>query len=113
MTPASRLKGAGSIGHSRRDRRPSRSIIVTPSCGCHPDVVERADLAEERERFGVAAEQDVLAVVHALAGLAIGECGRAAAEPAPRLEHQHARAVPGQANGGAQPGEPGADHAAS
>ena len=42
--------------------------------------------------FGVAAEQDVLAVVDQLAGLAVGNAGGAAAEPRPRFEHEHARA---------------------
>ena len=49
--------------------------------------------SQKRERLGVAAEQHVLAVVDELAGLAIGERRRAAAEPRARLEHEHARAV--------------------
>ena len=51
----------------------------------------------------------MLAVVDELAGLAIVERRRAAAEPAARLEHEHARAPGGQPDGRAQPGEPGAD----
>ena len=68
-----------------------------------------ADAAQEAERLVVAAEEHVLAVVHALAGGRIGERRRAAAERRPRLEHQHARAALGQRRRGAQPGEAGAD----
>ena len=93
-TPASRCSGARQRRDtSSRDRRPARSIIVTPSCGCRRTLSIGADLAQKRERLGVAAEQHVLAVVDELAGLAIGERRRAAAEPAARLEHEHARAV--------------------
>ena len=108
-TPASRCSGAGSARTVSRDRRPGRSIIVTASCGCRRTLIARADVAQERERLGVAAEQHVLAVVDELAGLAIGERRRAPAEPAARLEHEHARARAGQPDGGAQAGEPGAD----
>ena len=57
-----------------------------------PHVLERADLAEEREGLDVAAEQDVLAVVDPLAGVAVAERRRAPAEPRARLEHQDPRA---------------------
>ncbi len=61
------------------------------------------------ERVGVAAEQDVLAVVDELAGLAILERGRASAEPRTRFEYEHARAALRQSNGCAQPGKSGTD----
>ena len=51
----------------------------------------------------------MLPVVDELAGFAVVERRRAPAEPAARFEHEHARAVPGQADGGAQAGESGAD----
>ena len=73
------------------------------------DVVVRADVTEEAERLRIAPEQDMLAVVDELAGLAIGKCGRAAAEPRPRFEHEHARAAPREPHGGAEAGESGAD----
>src|SRR5262245_63435660 len=60
------------------------------------NVVRGADFAEELQRLDVTAEQHVLAVVDELSGVAIGERGRATAEPASRLEDQHARTVPGQ-----------------
>ena len=61
--------------------------------------------AQERERLAIAAEEHVLAVVDELAGLAIGERRRAAAELRPRVEDEHARAGVGQRGRGAQPGE--------
>ena len=69
-------------------------------------VVDRADLAEEREGVGVTAEQDVLAVVDLLAGLAIGERRGPAAEPRARLEHEDARSTAGQPDGRGQPRKP-------
>ena len=65
----------------------------------------RADLAKERERLDVAAEQDVLAVVDQLAGRRIGKRRRAPAEPRSRFQDEHARAAPRQADGRAQPRE--------
>ena len=67
-------------------------------------------MREKRVRLAVAAEQHVLAVVHALAGLAIGERRRASAEPRRFLEDDDAPAGAGETDRGAQPGEAGADH---
>src|SRR6185503_9718037 len=57
----------------------------------------------------VAADENVLAVVDQLAGVAVGERGGAPAESGLRLEHQHVRAVFRQAGGCAQAGEAAAD----
>ena len=65
--------------------------------------------SQERERLAVAAEEHVLAVVDELAGLAIVKRRGAAAEPAARFEHEHARAVARQPDRRAQAGEAGAD----
>ena len=72
-------------------------------------VVAGTNLIQERERRRVAAEHHVLPVVHELAGVAIRERGRAAAEPRTRLEDQHARPVPREPAGGAHAGESGTD----
>ena len=72
-------------------------------------VVAGTDLPEERERIQVAGEHHVLSVVDELAGLAIGEGCRAAAEPRAGLEHQYARAMAGEPARRAQAGESGAD----
>jgi hypothetical protein len=47
-------------------------------------VVQRADVAQEREGLGVAAEQDVLTVVDELARVAVRKRRRATAEPRAR-----------------------------
>ena len=87
-----RCSGGGSAGQ-RSTRSPARaSIIGTSSDGCMRTLPCGADPAQERERLAVAAEQHVLAVVDELAGLAIDERGRAAAQPRRGLEHEHARA---------------------
>ena len=83
--------------------------MVTASCGCTPDVIARADGLEKRERLDIAAGQHVLTVVDHFAGFAVEKGGRAAAQPAARFEHEHARALLRQPHGGAQAGEPGAD----
>ena len=72
-------------------------------------MVECVDLAKEVEGLGVAAEEDVLAVVDAFAGLPIDKRRRPAAKAAPGFEHQHPRSAASEANSGAQAGEPGAD----
>jgi hypothetical protein len=75
------------------------------------DVPERADLVEKRQRVRITSEHHVLTVVDELAGVPVDECGGATAHLAPRLQHQHARPLPGEADGPAQAGEPGAhDH---
>src|SRR5947207_10562442 len=74
------------------------------------DGVHLAELTQKRERLVVAAHEHVLAVVHELAGLAIRERGRAAAEPRLRFDDEHACAVARETHGGAQAGEAGADH---
>ena len=62
--------------------------------------------ARESRRCPVTAEQHVLAVVHALAGLAIDERRRAAAEPRRLFDHDHALAGIRQPDGGAEPAKP-------
>ena len=69
-----------------------------------------AEAPQKRVRLVVAAEQDVLAVVDALARVAINERGRASAEAVARFEDHDAHATPRQANGGAEPGEASADN---
>src|SRR5436190_14271635 len=65
---------------------------------------------EETPGFTVTAEQHMLTVVHKFAGLAVDERGRTAAEPGPRFEYEHARAVARQPYSGTEPGEAGAHH---
>ena len=65
--------------------------------------------AQERERLRVAAKQHVLPVVHELAGDAIGEGCRPAAELGPRVEHEHAPSGLGERRRGRQAREAGAD----
>ena len=109
MTPPSRCSGGGSGGHSRRDDAAVPIDHVDVQLGLHVHVACGADAAEKRERLVIAAEEHVLAVVHALAGGRIGERGRPAAERRPRLEHEHADAALGQRRGGAEAGEAAAD----
>ena len=68
-------------------------------------VIAGADIAEERQRFAITAHQNVLAVVHQLAGLPIAKRGRAAAQPVPCFDHLHARAAARQPDRRAQSGE--------
>ena len=69
-----------------------------------------ADLAQERVGLAIAAEQHVLAVVHALAGLAIGERRRAPAEPRRFLDDDDPLAGGGETDGGRSAREARADH---
>ena len=62
------------------------------------------------EGLAIAAEEDVLAVVDQLAGLAIGERRGAAAELAARFEHDHAPAGLRERRRRRQPGDAAADH---
>ena len=68
-----------------------------------------ADAVKKRQGVGVAAEQDVLAIVNELAGLTIAERRGASAQPAAGFEDQHAGAPRREANGRAQSRETGAD----
>ena len=109
MTPASRCNGAGSVGQTSRERCPVAIDHGDGQLRLHAHVIEDAHLAEKVERRGVAPEQHVLAVVHDLAGFAIGKRGRAAAEPRSRFEHEHAGAVLRHPHGRAQSRKAGAD----
>ncbi len=51
----------------------------------------------------------MLPVVDQLAGFAVRKGGRASAEPGPRFEHEHTRALAGEPDRGAQAGEAGAE----
>jgi hypothetical protein len=75
----------------------------------NPDLLEGADLSQEVEGVRITAEQHVLTVVDDVARLAVGKRGRSSAEPATRLDDEHARAAPGEPHGSAQAGEAGAD----
>ena len=68
-----------------------------------------AEPSQKRVRLAVTAEQHVLAVVDALAGLAIGERRRAAAKPRRLLDDDDAPAGVDEPDGGAEAGEAGAD----
>jgi len=68
-----------------------------------------ADAIEKRQRLGVTAHQDVLAIVDALAGCGVGECRRSAAETRPRFEDEHAGAGFDQRGGGGEAGASAAD----
>lgn len=74
-----------------------------------PDAIACTDAVEEPECVAIAAEQHVLAVVHALACCRIGERRRAATERRTRFEHEHARAVFSKAGRGGKPRAPAAD----
>src|SRR5687767_11224466 len=71
--------------------------------GAH--TIRGADRREKRQRLAITPEEHVLAVVHQLSGLSIPECGRAAAELRPRVEHQHLRTATRQGAGRAEAGE--------
>src|SRR5436853_6479115 len=70
-------------------------------------VVERTDVAQERERLGIAPEENVLSVVDELARLPVGKRRRTPAEASARLEDEHARALSREAGRGAQAGKAG------
>src|SRR5207342_112867 len=48
--------------------------------------------------------------VDQLAGVAVRKGGRASAQPGPRFEHEHTRALAGEPDRSAQAGEAGAEH---
>ncbi len=64
-----------------------------------------ADPAQKPERLVVAAEEDVLTVVHALARGGVGERRGAPAERRPRFQHEHAHSALGKRRPSAQTGE--------
>ena len=74
-----------------------------------PDVIVRADFMQEFERVHVAAEQNVLPVVHDVTGFTIAKRRRPASEAGARFQHEHPRTVPGQPHRRAQPGAAAAD----
>ena len=104
---AAATAGQGTTGPiaARRDRG-----TPPPADGCTRTLSERVDPPQELERLPVAAEEHVLAVVHELAGLAIDERRRAAAELRPRVERRaRVRRARRAARRGAQAGEAAAD----
>lgn len=64
---------------------------------------------EEPERVAVAAEKDMLPVVHTFAGGGIGECRCTPAKRRPRFEDEHARALFGEPRRRRESGEASAD----
>ena len=68
------------------------------------------DMFEKLERLGITPEQHVLTVIDNPARFAVGERGRAAAQPRSRFEDENARAPAGHPGRRAQPCEPGADN---
>ncbi len=78
--------------------------------GLNLDAVARADTSEEGERLVVAAEHQVLAVVHRFASHRVGEGRRAASERWTRLEDERPHAGVAQRGRRAQPREASADH---
>ena len=73
-SPASRLNGAGSDGHRSRLRAPCAIDELDVELRLQPHPVGRCRSSRRNaERLVVAAQQHVLAVVDALAGLGIGE----------------------------------------
>ena len=103
--------GAGSAGHVRRDRRPSRSIIVTASCGCSRTMFLGADRRRETPTSrcsSQAGRADRCRPARRSRG-----SGNAVARPPSRdrASSTSTRAPRRrQAHGGAQAREPGADH---
>ena len=89
--------------------RPRSSTNGTSRSASHANVAGGADAREEVERLVVAAEHQVLAVVHAFAGRRVGERRRAPAERRPRLEDGDADARVGKRRRRAQARESAAD----
>ena len=75
----------------------------------HLDVTGGTNAIEEPERVAVAAEKDMLPVVHTFAGGGIGECRCTPAKRRPRFEDEHARALFGEQRRRREPGEASAD----
>ena len=73
------------------------------------EVVERADIAQERQRVCIAAEQDMLAVIDGFARLPIGISGRSSPKTAAGFEDRYTSALTSQPYGRTQAGESGAD----
>ena len=73
-TPAARCQGAGSRGQRSRDRVPCAIDERHVEAVLQRHAIAGADGVEEAEGLVVAAGEDVLAVVDAVAGLAIVEC---------------------------------------
>ena len=90
-------EAAGAIGH-----RDAQAVLDR-----HQAV--RADPAQEGPGVVIAAEQDVLAVVHPLAARLVAGGEGAPAEHRPGLGHDHPRPGVGQRTGSAQAGAAGAD----
>ena len=109
-TPARKCSGDGSAG-KRQDAVVAATIDHRQLQSALPaHAIGGADAIEKRQRLDVAAHQDVLAVVDALAGCGIGERRGAAAKTRARFEDEHARAGFGQGGGGGKAGASAANH---
>jgi len=73
------------------------------------DVTGGTNAIEEPERVAVAAEKDMLPVVHTFAGGGIGECRCAPAKRRPRFEDEHAPVLFGEQRRRRESGEASAD----
>ena len=69
----------------------------------------RPDRPQERPSLVVTARQQVLAVVHTVAGSGVTVGERTPTGVRTRFEYQDAQSGGGQSDRGGQPGEPGAD----
>lgn len=81
---------------ARRDRQPLASRVHNLYLVAEVDKVERADLLQECNRRGAAAEYDVLAVVDGLTGALLDERERPPAKPTFGLEECDFDACAGQ-----------------
>jgi len=97
----------------RRTSKPRRAAFpvdhVHRESILHLDVTGGTNAIEEPERVAVAAEKDMLPVVHTFAGSGIGECGCTPAKRRPRFEDEHARALFGEQRRRRESGEASAD----
>jgi hypothetical protein len=69
-----------------------------------------AKLTEKCECLAIAPEENMLAVVDALARVSIGKCRRTAAEPRRRFSHENAQPGAGKTHGRAESRTSSADH---
>ncbi len=97
----------------RRTSKPRRAAFTVDHVHhesiLHLDVTGGTNAIEEPERVAVAAEKDMLPVVHTFAGGGIGECRCTPAKRRPRFEDEHARALFGEPRRRRESGEASAD----
>ena len=83
---------------------------VDVQIGLHVHVAERVQAAKKRERLVIAADEDVLTIVHTLSRPWIDERCGPTAERRPGFEDEHADALLGEGCGGTEAGKATTDH---